>query len=121
MTYATLANVRALTGLSTSDISDDDVNVLIGISDIQVDNEKGVTLTAAQKGLLSDYFTSALAFASTSGTLSVNTLIELKGAIKLDVKSSTALKTGLSKKYFDYYERMLSQLSSDDLVERVET
>lgn len=121
MAYGTLANIRALTGLSTSDISDADVNTLIGIADTQIDNEKGVDLTAEQKGLLSDYYTSALSFASVGGTLSVNSLIELKGAIKLDVKSSTALKTGLSKKYFDYYERMLSQLPSDDLVDRVET
>jgi len=121
MSYGTLANIRVLTGLSTSDISDDDITILINIADKQIDNEKGVDLTTAQKELLSDYYTSALSFASANGTLSVNNLVELKGAIKLDVKSSAALKTGLSKKYFDYYERMLSQLTSDDLIDRVET
>lgn len=119
MSYGTVANIRALTGKTTTQISDADVAILIAIADNQIDNEPGVSLNTAQKALASDFLTSVFALENINGNLAINNLMQIGGtggAIKLDVKTAALITDNQAKRYFEKYQEILTQAPSTDLI-----
>jgi len=122
MAYGVLATVRAMTQLTTTDISDDDTNVLLGEADAVVDEECEIDASNALKIRLSNTLTSSMMSEAVQGKVAMTQgggLMELVDAFKLDTKSKTTLLRGMAKTFFDRYLYLLSLSTKDSLIKRV--
>jgi len=120
MTYGTIANIRAFTGLTTSEVADSVLTTLITAMDTQVDQYAGVSLSTAQKALVSDYLCSALAIENSSGTIATSNLLEIVGAIRLDTRTSEVIRTNQSKRFWEKAQEILAHAPDTDLIIKVE-
>lgn len=120
MTYGTIANIRAFTGLTTSEVADSVLTTLITAMDTQVDQYAGVSLTTAQKALVSDYLCSAIAIENASGTVATSNLVEIVGVIKFDVKSSEVIRTNQAKRFWEKALEILANAPDAGLIVKVD-
>jgi len=120
LAYATKADVRALTGLSTAQISDADLDTLISIADMQIDNESGYSLSSEQKTLASQRLSAVFAIQHANGTLAIDNLMEISGAIKIDTKTAALIRNEQARRFYREYKEILEQAPSTDLIVKVE-
>lgn len=119
MSYATAANVRALTGLGTNELSATDLGTICSIVDSQIDIEPEVELSASQKALAADYLASSLALENYDASESMGNLMEITGAIKLDARTGANIRDAKAKSFHDKYLYIISTGPKDDLITRV--
>lgn len=118
MAYADYDEIRALTGISTTDLTSANLTTLMTISDRWVDQESEGAPSSDMKKDAANCFAASLAFQNRAGNLTENALIEIKDAIKIDTKTASLLQTGLAKTYYDYARIILTQKTSTDLIIR---
>ncbi len=119
MAYATAANVRALTGLGTNEVSAVDLATICSIVDTQIDIEPEVALSTNQKGTAADYLAAALALENYDASTSIANLLEISGAIKIDARSAANIRNARAKSFYEKYKYIISFASKDDLIKRV--
>jgi len=119
MAYGSATNAYVLAGLSSTQISWGNMQTLVTMADNQVDAEAEASLSSAQKSLASDYLSASFALSHMSGDLSVNNLIEIAGAVKLDTRTSASVRNVLSRQFFERYQYVISQAPKDGFIVRV--
>jgi len=118
MTYGSVANAYVLAGISSTQVSWSNMTTLVAIADSTVDSEAEPSLSSSQKGLASDYLTASLALQNLAGDLSVNNVVEIPGAIRLDVNTSSVLRMNTAKSLHEKYLYVISQAPNPSLMER---
>lgn len=119
LTYGDVTHAYILAGISSTEVSWTNMATLVAIADSTVDSEAEPSLSSSQKALASDYLTASLALQNLAGDLSVNNVVEIPGAIRLDVNTSSVLRMNTAKSLYDKYLYVISQAPSDALMERV--
>ena len=119
LAYADYEEIRAITGLSTSDLSSANLATIMTISDRWVDEEQEGDPDSNMKRDAANLFASSICFKNRSGALTEGALIEIKDAIKIDVRTASLLQTGLSKSFYDDARMIITQKSKSDLISRV--
>ena len=119
LTYGDVTHAYVLAGISSTQISWANMATLVAIADSTVDSEAEPSLSTSQKGLASDYLTASLALQNLAGDLSVNNVIEIPGAIRLDVSTSGRIRENIAKQFYEKYLYVISQAPSEALMERV--
>lgn len=119
LTYGNATNAYVLAGITSTQVSWTNIATLVAIADSTIDSEAEPSLSSSQKALASDYLTASLALQSMMGDLSVNNLVEIAGAIRLDVSSSGRIRENAARQLYDKYLYIISQAPSEALMERV--
>lgn len=119
MPYGSATNAYVLAGLSSTQVSWGNMQTLVAMADNQVDAEAEASLSTTQKALASDYLSASFALSHMSGDLSVNNLLEITDAIKLDTRTSANVRNVLAKQFFDKYQYVISQASKDGFIVKV--
>lgn len=119
MPYADYDEIRAITGLSTTDLSSANLATIMIIADRIVDNHSEGNPSSNDKRDAANCFAASISFQNRSGTLTEGALIELKDAIKIDARTASILQQGLSKQFFERALYILSSKSATDLIQRV--
>jgi len=119
MVYGVKADIRAMTGITSSEISDDDLDTIISIADRWVNNYAEGNPSDDDKREASNCFAASIAFQNRAGNLSEHALAEIKDSIKIDTKTASILQQGLSKEFFRRALYILSAKTKTDLVVRV--
>lgn len=119
--YVTLAQVRTISGLTTTNISDTDLEAVITLAENQVDQEAEVSLSASQKTLAAGYLAASMAMlrkaSATSGGSGGSYSF---GPLRVDGKSAQQYRTIMADKFQNMYESILSNATSDDGIRRIE-
>ena len=119
MSYGDVTHAYILAGITSTQISWANMATLVAIADSTVDSEAEASLSSSQKALASDYLTASLALENLAGDLSINNVIEIPGAIRLDVGASGTIRQNISKQLYEKYLYIISQAPSAELIERV--
>jgi len=119
MAYAVNADIRAMTGITTSELSDADLSTIMTIADRWVDNHSEGSPNANDKIDAGNCFASSIVMTNRASTNAESQLLELEGAFRIDARTAQTLRQGLSKQFFDRALYLLSAKSTTDLIQRV--
>ena len=120
MAYSTAANIRAQTGLTTTNISDVDLTIIIALADKRIDQFPGVTLNDNQKALASEALSSAIAFENLAGALSMSQMdYSIVGTVRLSKRDMGMLRSEQAKKFYARFLEVMSEGPSTDLINKV--
>ena len=119
MAYGDATHAYVLAGITTTQVSWANMATLVAIADSTVDAEAEPSLSTAQKAIASDYLTASLALQNLAGDSSVNNVVEIPGAIRLDVGSSNVVRMNTAKSFYDKYLYVISQAPNSNLMNRV--
>ncbi len=116
MAYASIEDTRAFCGLTTSEISDDQLGKCISGASKCVDSMKWLNLDSDQKDIAVRALASHLALLNTAGVASANPSSISLGDLKAGRTSQLAAKAKISTKFWDLFMKIISWGSyADDL------
>ena len=122
MTYGSVDGVRALTGITTSEISDATLAILIAKADVLIDVEPGVSLTTAVKAEASDLLTASVCMRR----LASESLKDDSGGgftldrLRVDGKSTQTLRNAMADKFEQMYDKLIATgTSASGLVKKI--
>lgn len=118
MVYGDKNDIRAMTGFTTSEVSDDDLDIIIASADRVIDSEPEIDASDNLKREMSNNLSASFACRNVSGVLSKTALMELVDAFKVDTRTKSTLLQGNSKSFFERYLYLLSLTTNDNLVLR---
>lgn len=119
MPYSSYDEILAMSGMTTDEVSSANVATIMTIVDRIVDYETESAMGSDQKKDAANNLACSYVMANTGGALSEAALSELEGAIKIDNRTASTLKSGLSKMFFDRYQMLVSLGIKTSLVKRV--
>jgi len=121
LAYGDKDDIRAQTGLTTSNVSDADLDLIIASADRIIDGLAGVSMGTSLKQEASNALSAFFALSNVAGKLAMSEMsYTIVGAIKVDKRSASTLRTGLAKTFFDKFEFIIAQAPDTGLIEKVE-
>lgn len=88
MAYADYSEIQAMTGLTSTDLVSATLSTCMVIADRWVDNHSEGNPNSNDKRDAANCFAASIAFQNRAGAITEKSLIELKDAIKIDVKTA---------------------------------
>jgi len=121
MAYTTSAKVRDVTGLTTTDIADADLDDIITLADKQLDSIPDVTFDSSTAELASTYLCASLALRNlASKTMTSPTSYSL-GRLRVDNKSVVELRMALAQNFMDNYNSIVSFVTDGTGIKKIQT
>lgn len=104
---ATVAQVRLLTGLTTTEISDDDIISLITLADNQIAEEPNTTLSTNLDALASAYLTAYMALNNVANTMLADGGDFSLGPLRVSNSSGVRLRQVQAKDFLNMYNELI--------------
>ncbi len=121
MAYGTKADIRAITGLTSSEIDDTTLDVIISSADRVIDGLSATALSDDMKREASNNLSAFYALNYYSGSISISNMnYTIIGDIKVDKKSAGELLIGKSKVAYDNFMFIISQAPDGDVIQNAE-
>ena len=121
ISYSTAAQIHDITGITTTEISDSDMEEIITIADSQIDEEINVSLDSGKKTLASIYLTANLALKrlastalGTGGSYSI-------GGLKVDNRSAAALRNEMASNFLAMYNTIVMYGDDGSAVRKIQS
>ncbi len=110
MSYATVSQVRTISGLTTSQMGDADLQSVINLADSIIDNEPSVTLTSDLKTLASAYLSSAMALERVAANISSSGsgVVYSLGSLRVDKKSAMQFNLSMANNFRNVYRQLIN-------------
>jgi len=112
MAYTTSDNVRVVTGLSTSDISDANLTSIIVYADAQIDKEAHVTLSVTQKEMASNYLSASIVLMRLATATSASPGSYSLDRLRVDNRSAVAVRMSMAANFKAMYN-VIIELNRD--------
>ena len=120
MAYSTIILVRSLTSLTTSDISDADLTLVIALADTRVDTEPAVSLSSDQQELASTYLSASIAMQRLAVTGANKSDFSL-GAFRVNKTSAVNLRNALANQFYEIYKTIISYGTDGTGIRKIES
>lgn len=118
--YSTAANIRAQTGLTTTNISDADLTTIIALADKRIDQFPGVSLNDNKKALASEALSSCIAFENLAGALSMSQMeYSIVGTVRLSKRDMGMLRSSQARTFYARFLEIMSENPDSGLVSKV--
>ena len=120
--YASTDEVRDITGLSTTNISDANLEDVITLAETQIDDaEAEISLGANQKKMATIYLTASLAMSRRASSSAGGAGGSYSfGPLRVDEKSAQQMRMSLAKSFRDMYDSILSSATSDIAIRKID-
>jgi len=104
----TTANVRLITGLTTTEISDADLTSIITLADSQIAGEPNTTLTSGLNELASSYLASAMALRNVANTMLSSGGDYALGPLRVNKSSAVTLRQKQADNFLAMYNEIIA-------------
>ena len=121
MAYGNKSDIRAISGLTSSQIDDTTLDVIIASADRVIDNLAATDLPSDLEREASNNLSAFYALNYYSGSLAITSMnYTIIGDIKVDKKSAAELLTGKAKIAFDTFEFIIAQVPDGSIIKSAE-